>query len=372
MWVWKRGCIKMTIEWLAGNRLRGTTAEKPTFGLPSGSVGGWVELGRTTLGSTNVNIDVTSLADKRYLMFLVNTTGASAITSDGIMRVGNSSIDTGSNYAHRSSFDGGSDSTGTSATGISLSRNDTNPEWTVGYFANLSTKEKLSLAWKVEQGTAGAANAPKHRIESAGKWTNTSNVIDQYRWNTGGSETWSAGSEVVVLGWDPTDTHTTNFWEELASVELGSANANITSGTITAKKYLWVQAYFNLADSGTTSDARLTFNSDTGSNYATRNAQNGGAEQTLTSQANTRINYSSLTTPAFLNLFIVNNSANEKLMIGHLTSAGTAGAGGAPDRRIEYTGKWTNTSSQITNINFNDGGLTDYPAGTILKVWGSN
>ena len=31
----------MAIEWLAGNRLRGTTAERPNFGLPSGSVGGW-------------------------------------------------------------------------------------------------------------------------------------------------------------------------------------------------------------------------------------------------------------------------------------------------------------------------------------------
>ena len=35
------------VEWLAGNRIRGTTAERPNFGLPSGSVGGWVELGRT-------------------------------------------------------------------------------------------------------------------------------------------------------------------------------------------------------------------------------------------------------------------------------------------------------------------------------------
>ena len=30
-----------------------------------GAVGGWVELGRTTLGSAGTDIDVTSLADKR-------------------------------------------------------------------------------------------------------------------------------------------------------------------------------------------------------------------------------------------------------------------------------------------------------------------
>jgi hypothetical protein len=33
--------------------------------------------------------------------------------------------------------------------------------------------------------------------------------------------TFNTGSQkLVVLGWDPADTHTSNFWEELASVEL--------------------------------------------------------------------------------------------------------------------------------------------------------
>ena len=38
------------VEWLAGNRIRGTSAEKPALALQSPSVGGWKELGRTTLG----------------------------------------------------------------------------------------------------------------------------------------------------------------------------------------------------------------------------------------------------------------------------------------------------------------------------------
>ena len=62
----------MAIEWLAGNRLRGTTAERPALGLPSGSVGGWVELGRTTFGGGAKTYEVASLANKRYLMVLVN------------------------------------------------------------------------------------------------------------------------------------------------------------------------------------------------------------------------------------------------------------------------------------------------------------
>ena len=65
MRMWERGCIKMTIEWLAGNRLRGTTAERPGGGLASPSVGGWVELGRNTSGSTITDIDVTGFGGKR-------------------------------------------------------------------------------------------------------------------------------------------------------------------------------------------------------------------------------------------------------------------------------------------------------------------
>ena len=57
----------MAIEWLAGNRLRGTTAERPNLGLPYVRVGGWNELGRTSNSSLH---DVTCLADTRYLMFL--------------------------------------------------------------------------------------------------------------------------------------------------------------------------------------------------------------------------------------------------------------------------------------------------------------
>ena len=60
------------MEWLAGNRLRGTTAERPTASLQSPSVGGWVELARTTLGSAGDVIDVTSLSDKRYYMILMD------------------------------------------------------------------------------------------------------------------------------------------------------------------------------------------------------------------------------------------------------------------------------------------------------------
>jgi hypothetical protein len=41
-------------------------------GGAAGGIGGWVELGRTTLGSAGDDITVSSLADKRYYMFLTS------------------------------------------------------------------------------------------------------------------------------------------------------------------------------------------------------------------------------------------------------------------------------------------------------------
>jgi hypothetical protein len=80
-----------------------------------------------------------------------------------------------------------------------------------------------------------------NRKNIVGKWDNTSDAINSItnHFLDGGG---IANDELIVLGWDPTDDHTTNFWEELASVDLsGGAASSLDSGTILAKKYLWVQ-----------------------------------------------------------------------------------------------------------------------------------
>ena len=61
-------------------------------------------------------------------------------------------------------------------------------------------------------------------------------------------------------------------WERLAHVTLGSSNNTITSGTITAKKYLRVEGYCLKTGSGT--EVTFRFNSDTGSNYSRRKSFN--------------------------------------------------------------------------------------------------
>jgi len=359
------------VTWLAGNRIRGTTAERPSASLQSPSVGGWVEVGRTTLGSAGNLVSVASLSDKRYYMILFDKIASGNAKSE--LRLNNDSSGTNGvdgKYSDRKSAYGGADTTRINQTNVRMDITPSFDDWIVGYVSNLSSKEKLGLFHQANTGASGATGVPE-RFEIALKWANTSDAISRFDFVNSDSGSYDTNSECVVLGWDPADTHTTNFWEELDSVTLGSSNANLASNTFTAKKYLWIQAWFNISGAD---DLRMTFNSDSGNNYAHRMQQNGGTDVTYTTQDDLRINYSTTASPTFVNLFIVNNASNEKLITGHMTNSGGSGAGTAPDRRIEFVGKWTNTSAQITSMNFYKGwaGAPDYTSGTTLKVWGSD
>jgi len=334
----------------------------------SGAVGGWKELGRTTLGSTADTVSVSSLGDKRYFMVLCDNRTTGAVRMN--MRFNS---DSGSNYSERWSAKGATDSTQISQNKMQYGQSYVNEQgFSVHNIANLTNKEKLMMAHIVsDDASTGAGTAP-YRNEYISKWvpSTASDVINEIAMYNTSAGSWNIGAECVVLGWDPADTHTTNFWEELASVELGSAGNDLSSGTISAKKYLWVQAYAKATGGSINNGFR--FNSDTGSNYANRRSVDGATDATQinTSSACDDANLDSAY-ERFYNMFIVNNSSNEKLSICHVVQQNASGAANAP-RRGEYVGKWANTSNQITDItlhNFSGGNLD---TGSIIKVWGSD
>ena len=335
-------------------------------GGAGGAVGGWVELGRTTLGSASSTIDVTGLADKRYYMILGNTLGRSAVSDNSFLRMGNGSFDSSSSYSIRRSINGGADITYSSQNkAFSVYEPSNNPNFMIGYLANKSNKEKLMLNFHINQNATGSSNVPI-RNEYVQKHSFTSNPIDQIQFLTNNADTFNSGSEVVVLGYDPSDTHTTNFWEELASVEADGSSTDMSSGTITAKKYLWIQLF----QKGIAGDVRLRFNSDSGNNYNRRYNQNGVADNTDGSAQHISNMIGLGSTPSFGNAFIINNASNEKLVMGHHVQQNAAGAGSTP-QRIEFVGKWANTSNQITNVNILSSS-GNFPSGSILKVWGAD
>ena len=334
------------------------------------AAGGWVELGRTTLGSTADIITVSSLPDKRYYMYLLDCQSSGGVAN--LFRLGSGSVDTGSNYAVRRSYNGGTDATHANATYCNFQWNDgSENSFSIGNISNLASKEKLFTAQCVRGSTAGAGNAPK-RSEGVGKWTNTSNPLDivsTYNIDTGN---FAAGAEIVVLGWDPADTHTSNFWEELLDETITSTTAHTTS-TFTTKKYLWIQIYCKGKSSADT--FRLEFGNatvDTGTNYSVRHNYNGTTESANTSTDHWNMEGANTSDPSFHNIFMINNASNEKLGIMHNVQQSTAGAGTAPNRR-EQVAKWTNTSNQINIMKmYTTGGSSTIDTGSRIKVWGAN
>ena len=331
-----------------------------------GAAGGWVELGRTTLGSSATDITVSSLPDKRYYMLLHYSTGFNTNANTHLRFNG----DTGSNYSSRGSFNAGADTTDVSQNRILTGGNSTaTPNFDVTYIANYANKEKLVIAHNVRQRTAGAGYAPE-RNESVGKWANTSSAISSIT-NSTITNTHSSGSELVVLGYDPLDSHSNNFWEEIYSTTLTSdsstSNAQFDTGAFTAKKYLWIQIF---ADANF--DPLVRFNSDTGGNYAARTSYNGSADNTNTSSTHSNAGATFVASNiGFGNIFIVNVANKEKLGITHGIRVDTLGAGAAPNYRGENVFKWANTSSQITSMQIEKASGT-LRAGTRIKIWGAD
>ncbi len=348
------------VDYLKGGVIRGTKEQRGKTLSPN--VGGWKEIGRTTLGSAGDTISVSSLSDKRYYMILADKI-SSGEASSGI-RFNN---DSGSNYAYRASYNGAADGTGTSQTYFNYDPDDTYNSFLVGHITNNSSNEKLLIEHIVNQQATGAANAPS-RGEGVGKWANTSNAInriDYVNQNTGDFDT---NSELVILGWDPDDTHTNNFWTELANVTLGSDGDTIDSGVFESKKYLW----FQVSDKGTgTYRSKIRFNADSGNNYAQRSSVNGGADVTTVSVNDSDTFLAGSGVNSFFEGFVVNNATKEKLCILDQVAVPTAGATNAPNRR-EGVFKWTNTTDLINQIQIINDDTGDLGAGTRLVVWGAN
>ena len=357
------------VDWLAGKRVRGTSSERTPLGTSLGGtgVGGWVEVGRTTLDSNGDIITVSGLPDKRYYKFILRTHPADGNTDDIKLSFNG---DSSSNYAYRRSTGGAADQTFTSTNNFRIdAANGAYDRHVFGYVANYASKEKLVIAHDVIGQTAGATTAP-YRIETVGKWANTSNAISSFTFTNQGTGNFASGSEAIILGWDPDDTHTNNFWEELASVNTTSGD-NLSSGTFTAKKYLWVQMYMKYTSTGGT--LHETFNNDTGNNYASRDSYDGGTDGTSTSFTHIDWDRGQQDTYWFINQFIINNASNEKLCIGHQIRIDNThtGAGTAP-HRSERVDKWANTSNQITEIDFDNTTAGIDISNGWLKVWGSD
>jgi len=365
------------VEWLAGNRIRGTSAEKPVDGaIPTGGAGGWIELKRAT-GAT---LDVTSVPYADYYMILLDAGQGSSNSSVDIIINGDV---TGGHYPRSYSENFGTQANPTGESRMpynTMGGTNTGSGWFgINYISNVANEQSPAKYDVVfNRGGLGAGNLPYY-INGGFCWASTQTANRFNFSNQNGSGSLTSDSQVVILGYNPTDTHTTNFWEQLGSTD------TLTSGmldvTIAKKKYLWVQAVWEVATYNGTASA-IRFNNDSSGtdnssgNYCQRGRQNGNSGDILETTNRTQIkNTLSGGKRQFMNMFITNNATREKLciidnvIVGTSSDSSIEGVTVAP-RKLKSAGKWDNVTDQIERIQILDT-VANLVNGSI-KVWGSD
>lgn len=172
------------------------TAPKIDFG-GAGSGVWWEEIARTTLGVAGDTITVSSIPNRKYLKFIINT-----IPSGQTIHIARFNNDSGNNYANRESTNGAAEVTQTSQPNLPLADSAATTQAFIEMLVkNVATQEKMVLLRSTRTGAAGAGNLPSRR-ELTGKWANTTDAINRFDLVNTGTGDYAIGSEVVVLGHD--------------------------------------------------------------------------------------------------------------------------------------------------------------------------
>ena len=329
------------------------------------SVGGWKELERVSLSDPSSDpLLCENFTSKPYYMLLSYPIFDDTNSKDLKFGVGTTTLDTGSNYSLRFSDNGGSDGTATSqdppnVTLIS-SNNTLDNGFAVTFLDNNTNEDKLAISNCVSPSSTGAGNIPNRR-DVVVKWANNSALMQTaqiYR----PSYLMDTTSELVVLGYDPTDDNEGGFWEELASLSGDGTSASLDTGTFDAKKYLMFEIFLDDAVG-----FGMRVNGDDGNNYARRYTSNGTTHESNASIDKMAYFYD--LAPAHVVGYISNPSGRESLMVFHTSETNdVTGAGTAPNR-MEGVIKWADTD-QINSVNIYK--TATFSSACHMKIWGAD
>jgi len=213
----------------------------------------WGKAGTTTLSSTGDDIDITSMTASKFNTALMHIFVHSGTTGHR-KRFGSGSIDTGSNYAERASFNGASDVTYASQNRNTGDNEIAGDRFQVEYGMNIATQEKLFIYFDVIATASGAGTSP-NREEYTSKWVNTSDQYDQRRSYNALSGSYNTDSNVTAIGSDLTPVVGASFPTD---VQVGS-RAEITD---TRKMYDFQVASTATLDDDFTSSGSTSHTSD--------------------------------------------------------------------------------------------------------------
>jgi hypothetical protein len=149
-------------------------------------------------------------------------------------------------------------------------------------------------------------------------------------------------------------------------VTLGSASDNMDITDLTASKFhiLLTHKINAASDFG----GAITFDDDSGSNYADRRKNDGGTEATDVNQTSTRSKTGWNDNDFFIHS-ICDISGEETLLISHGVGERSAGAGTAPGR-MELISKWTGTT-QFTRMDMTKSGAAQFDTNSNVSMLGS-
>jgi len=169
------------------------------------------------------------------------------------------------------------------------------------------------------------------------------------------------------IDWATTGANGGIWWEELGRTTLGTAGDTISVTSIAARRYLRVQIIS--IGSGVISQV-VRFNNDSATNYAYRAAINGGADSSSASATGISLTNGDTNNIAFVTIDVMNNTTTEKMLHADIT-LGPTGAANIPPR-VELSGKWANTASQITRVDLINTNTGDFAIGSEVVVLGHN
>lgn len=157
------------------------------------------------------------------------------------------------------------------------------------------------------------------------------------------------------------------WWEELGRTTLGSAGDTISITSIAARKYL--KLLWATQATGGTIYGRITFNGDTGTNYAFQSSSAFGAAVNSVSQANIQPDPAASISQRTGEAFITNISSQRKLIGSRCVDDNNASATTSCNF-FDLYGKWDNVSAQITTITMTNTGTGDFAIGSTMIVLG--
>ena len=190
----------------AGSGSFDTDSECVVLGFDPADASGtnfWEELVTAELSSASDTLTTSTFTPKKYMMIQYHALPNGNI--DVGLRVGNSSVDTGSNYSKRESdeFSGGTSGAGSESLlpwgkGSGAARES----FGMGYLVNVASKEKLWFGQALDSGGSGGSVTPSTR-EAWGKWSNTSNQVNVVQlYENGQSGNFASGTKITVWGAD--------------------------------------------------------------------------------------------------------------------------------------------------------------------------